>query len=80
MRSDYKRKLLAGHWTITLPPYRSKKASKVFGFRTQLHCAQWDSLPFCPPILIVQWPERIFHFTATAHDCKTCLYDPVHDL
>ena len=33
--------------------------SLVFVF-TQLHSGQWNSLPFCLPSLIVQWPARNF--------------------
>ena len=55
---------MAGNWTIKLgilAGHNQSTQSLVF-LLTQLHFGQWNSLQFCLPSLIVQWPTRIFHF------------------
>ena len=54
-------------WTSS----RNKNFQNLVSVLTQLHFVQWNSLPFCLPSLIVQWPAWIF---ATAHDCELGLW------
>ena len=52
MRSSYRRKFLAGHWTIKLgirTDGRNKNFQSLVFVLEQLHFGQWSSLPFYLP-------------------------------
>ena len=50
----------------------SGQSNVTYQWLPQLHYGQWNSLLFCLPSLIVQWPIKIFQFSQRT-DCKTGL-------
>ena len=76
MRSSYKWKILAGHWTIKLGRQTAgcnKSFQSLVFVLTQLHFGQWTRLLFLTAKFDCPVTRQNVSLLATAHDCETGL-------